>query len=308
MNHLRTCAIVLAVSVLSPSSAGAETDARDYEAPIYLPSGSTIALAYFRHISTSDTQDLTENLTLFRAVHVLKFDHLIVVPFDMYLPIVDVTLFAPTPEPGLTTTVHSSGIGDLTYLPSIGYYVDEDKQGTHTYVGFTPYITAPVGSYESTRIINIGGNRWTFQPQIAVGQRFLKMFTAEVVANVLISGTNDKLLVPGVPPDLGFQSLQQDAIWGAELHVAADLSPNFYTSLDYYYKASGRAHFDLALPTGTMDTTYSGAFHLHSLRYTFGVRIEKTSLLLLQFQEDLAATDRASLSRYVGVRFSHAIL
>jgi len=300
MTYLRSLAIVAVALVLPVASARAETDARDYEGGVYLPSGTTVAAAYFRHQSTSDTQSLTQDLALFRAIHFLKFDNLVVVPFDMYVPIVDVSVYEAPP----IGTLHTSGMGDLTYLPTVIYVLPQDKD-THTYFGLTTYITAPTGSYKGDRLVNIGGNRWTFQPQIAVGQRFLKMFTVEAVGNVLFAGTNDKALIPTPIGLLSDQKLKQDPIWGAELHVSADLSTTFYASLEYYMKHSGRAHFDLGLPTGAIDATYSEAQRLHSMRLTFGVRLEKASLLLLQFNEDIGRTNGASLGQFFGVRLSH---
>ena len=47
--------------------------------------------------------------------------------------------------------------------------------------GATLYVTAPTGTYDATRPVNIGDNRWRVQPQLAVGQRFLKALTVDLV-------------------------------------------------------------------------------------------------------------------------------
>jgi hypothetical protein len=294
----RSLAIAAALLALPAASARAETDARDYEGGVYLPSGTTVAAAYFRHQSTSDTQSISQDLALFRAIHLLKFDNLIVVPFDMYVPVVDVTVLEPI------GAIHASGLGDLTYLPTVSYVIPQDAT-THTYFGLTTYITAPTGQYKNDRFVNIGSNRWSVQPQLAIGQRFMKAITVEAVGNVLFATSNSQALVPGVPVALGLQTLKQDPIWGAELHAAVDLSTTFYTAVEYYLKQTGRAHFDLNLPTGALDTTYAASQRLHSLRLTFGVRLEKSSLLLLQLNEDVGGTGGASLGQFFGARLSH---
>lgn len=299
MTCLRTGSLTLVISLASLTAARADTDARDYEAPVFLPDGATATNTYVRHVTSSDKTNLVENEALFRVSHILKFGQLVIVPFDAYLPIVDVTVFAPTGTPGLTTAVNSSGLGDLTYLPSVEYFLPQGRIN-HTYVGLTTYVTAPVGSYKRTRAINIGGNRWTFMPQVAVGQRFLQVFTAELVASADFLGANDQIEVPMV----GRVTLHQDPIYGVEGHLAMDLSATFYTGLDYFFRSDGRGHIDLP---GAPDTQVVAADHVQSLRYTFGIRIEKTSLLLLQLQEDLVATRGASLGRFVGMRFSHVL-
>jgi len=298
MSYLRTGSLAVMLSLAAVPVAHAETDARDYEAPVFLPAGSTVTNTYVRHVTSSDKLELVENQALFRVSHIMKFGQLLVVPFDAFLPIADVTVFAPTGMPGLTTAVNSSGLGDFTYLPSIGYFLPQDPLN-HTYFGLTTYITAPTGSYKNTRPLNIGGNRWTFEPQLGVGQRFLDIFTAELVANVTLYGSNDQIEIPLA----GRQTLKQEATYGVEAHVAADLSPTFYTGFDYYFRSDGRNHVEV----GGSDIQLAPSDHVHSLRYNFGIRIEKTSLLLLQFQEDLGATGNASLGRFVGMRFSHVL-
>ncbi len=235
----RPCLLMLAISLAS-ATAGADTDARDYEAPVFLPNGSTAVNTYVRHVTSSDKLDLVENQALFRVSHIRKLGQLVIVPFDAYLPIADVTVFAPTGTPGLTTAVNRSGLGDLTYLPSIEYFIPQDRVN-HTYFGLTTYLTLPTGAYKATNPINIGANRWAFMPQLAVGQRAFGMLTAELVASVALYGGNDQVEIPIA----GLQTLHQDPTYTVELHVAADLSPTFYTSLDYFFRADGRGSIDL---------------------------------------------------------------
>jgi hypothetical protein len=43
------------------------------------------------------------------------------------------------------------------------------------------------------------------------------------------------------------------------------------------------------------------------MRSTFAVHVEKNTLVLLQFNQDVAETGRATISRFIGARISHAI-
>src|SRR5262249_47719221 len=118
--------------------ANSQSDGRDYDALAYLPNNTLVALTYFREASTSDKASYSQAQGIFRASYIMKFGNLSIVPFDALLPIVDVTVTAPYSPmmlPGLTTTLHTSGAGDFTYFPTIGYTIQENPETqTHTVV------------------------------------------------------------------------------------------------------------------------------------------------------------------------------
>jgi hypothetical protein len=304
---LKLCPAPIAVvltMVLGPSRAWAQipisqTDARDYEALTNLPNGSVAATGYFRHLSSADSTSFSESLAAFRGTYVLRFGNLAVVPFDAILPVVDVSVYEPLPPPGIgSTTLHASGLGDLTYLPTVGYSLTEDEAShTHTYFAFTPYITAPTGSYDAAKLVNLGDNRWRVQPQVVAGQRVLKALTLELIGNVVLYGSNDQFLVPGV----GTATLNQDMTLGMEAHVAADLSPTFYLSTSYYLASLGKRTIDT--PAGTAAVADSQT--IQTLRFTYGIKIEKGTNLLLQYNQDVAASGGASITQFFGARVAH---
>ena len=291
--------ILFVSSAAGAQTANTQTDARDYEALTNLPNGSVAAVAYFRDVSSSDSTNFTELQAVFRASYVLRFGNLALVPFDALLPVVDLSVYEPAPPPAVgSTTLHTSGLGDATYLPTIGYSVSEDDQThTHTYFAFTPYVTFPTGNFDATKLVNLGDHRWRVQPQIAVGQRFLKALTAEVIGNFVWYSANDEFLVPG----LGTTTMKQDLSAGMEAHLAADLSPTFYGAVSYYLAADGKRTIDT--PAGT--ATAADAQIIQSVRFTFGIKIEKGTNLLLQYNQDVAATGGASITRFFGVRVAH---
>jgi hypothetical protein len=292
---------VLAASLLAPSLANAQTsitqtDARDYEALTSLPTNSAAALGYFRHASSSDSSNYNESLANFRALYIVKFGDLALVPFDAMMPVVDVNVYEPAAPPNVgATTIHSSGIGDATYLPTVGYSKSEDDDShTHTYVAFTPFITAPTGNYSSTNVVNIGDHRWRIQPQLVVGQRFLKAFTAELEGNLVFYTDNTDF---GLPTG-GTATMKQDMTIGMEAHVGVDFSPTFYASISYYLDAIGKQ--TLQTPVGTSPLT--GEQTIQTLRFTYGINVSKGTNLLLQFNQDIEASGGATIGRFFGAR------
>jgi hypothetical protein len=292
--------LALYASSVHAQTANSQSDARDYDALAYLPKDTLVALTYFREVSSSDKESLTQTQGIFRASYVLKYGNLAIVPFDAILPVVDVAVYAPVPmQPGLTTTLHTSGVADLTYLPTIGYVIPENET-THTVVAATAYVTGPSGSYDASRLVNIGDNRWRIQPQVGVSQRFLKVATFDLIGSLAFYTKN-----PAFPTPQGFVTMTQNQTFGLEAHAAVDLSPDFYVSASYYLAAIGERDVE-SLPALPL-STYATEQTVQSVRFSFGIRAEKATLLLLQYNQDVEATGGASISRFIGARLSHAI-
>ncbi len=233
----------------------------------------------------------------------LKFGNLAVVPLDLQMPVVDATVYAPVPmSPGLTTTLHTSGVGDATYLPTIGYIVQEDEPThTHTVLAATAYVTAPTGNYDSSRLVNIGDNRWRIQPQIGVSQRFLKALTLDLVGSLTFYTENSNF---GTGPGQPVVTMKQNQTFGLEAHVTADLSPDFYMGASYYLASVGQRNIEATgLPLTQIDPEQT----VQSMRFTFGIHVEKATILLLQYNQDIEASGGASIGRFIGARLSHAI-
>lgn len=286
------------------SSAGAQvannqTDGRDYEALAYLPKDTLVAIAYFREASTSDTQSFSQSQGIFRASYVLKFGNLAIVPFDALLPVVDATVYVPLPMSPLRETLHTSGVGDATYLPSIGYIIPENET-THTYIAATAYITAPVGSYDSARPVNIGDNRWRIQPQIGVGQRFLKALTFDLIGSMAFYTDNAKF-GDGMG---GTVTMKQDPTLGLEAHLFGDLTPTFFLGASYYLAAIGQ---ESVVVPGAGTSPINDKETVQTTRFTFGIHVEKNTGVLLQYSQDIEASGGGSIGRFIGARFTHAM-
>jgi hypothetical protein len=323
MKYIRVFGAVLALSSIS-SAANAETDARDYDALAYAKNNSLVTLGYARAISTSDSQNLAQTLGLFRAAYVLKFGNLAVVPFDAFQPVADVTVYN-TPTPPMAGAMgmpaapsvfhissvldHVSGMADMTYLPTIAYIIPEGEGAhaldTHTFVAATVYFTLPTGMYDSTKLINIGKHRFSIQPQIAIGQRISQNFTIEAIGYAVFYTDNTAFQPPAMLP---LQTLKQSPTYGADAHFAANLSPTGYVSASYYIAANGRTFFDptvggqqVAVEATTVDQQT-----IQTLRFSYGWRVEKDSLILFQFNQDIEASGTgATISRFLGARVSH---
>ena len=277
-----------------------QTDETTRRSPIYQRTHWSRSRTFARHRRRTRRASARAQ-GIFRASYVLKYGNLAIVPFDALVPVVDATVYVPVPIPPAseaTLTLHTSGIGDVTYLPTIGYVIPENDT-THTVIAATAYVTAPTGSYDVSRPVNIGDNRWRIQPQVGVSQRFLKSLTFDLLGNLAFYTSNTKFGYPG-----GYVTMTQSSTLGLEAHLTADLSPDFYLGTSYYLAAVGQQNVEapgLPLKENRPEQT------IQTLRFTFGIRAEKATLLLLQFNQDIEASGGASIRRFIGARLSHAL-
>jgi hypothetical protein len=285
-----------------PTMARAETDARDYEALVALPNRAVAAVVYYRHVSSSDTQSYSQDIGVMRAAYVLRFHNLSFVPFDVVLPVADVTVHvAPPALGGLAGALHTSGIGDFEYFPTVGYLIPEGPVN-HTYFAFTPYFFFPTGQYDATHPVNIGANRYGFAQEANVGQRFLKIVNVELVGNIAeyTDNTNAQAAQMGAVIKGSFTQKPSGTFTA---HVSVDVAPTIYLSVSYYLTVPGEQHFVVNTPPIDVKTVQQQT--IHTLRFGAAIRVERATLLLLQYNQDVGTSNGASISRFFGGRVSH---
>ena len=100
-----------------------------------------------------------------------------------------------------------------------------------TIIGFTFRLTAPLGDYESEKVINIGTNRWSFAPGLGISQALGK-WTLEASATAAFYTDNTNF-------DNG-KTRQQDAIYSTQFHVTYSISKNIWAAISATYYTGGR--------------------------------------------------------------------
>jgi hypothetical protein len=75
-------------------------------------------------------------------------------------------------------------------------------------------VIVPLGQYDSTKLINLGTNRWSFRPEVAVSQRLRRWFL-EVAGGAWLFTTNDNFF--------GGQTLEQNPFY----YIKGDIIYNF---------------------------------------------------------------------------------
>lgn len=103
-------------------------------------------------------------------------------------------------------------------------------RGRRVNLGGSILVVAPTGSYDSTRVVNIGANRWAAKPQlglsIPVGERWL----FDVYAGVWLFAEN---------PDQRRQVREQTPLGTTEAHLSFNLSRRAWVAFNATYYRGG---------------------------------------------------------------------
>ena len=273
-------------------------DARDY---VPAPPGTFLFCAYYRHITAtnlynnghkvSNDFDLTENIGIFRPVYYTSIGTSWYGsgPFT-----IDPQALMPYGEAQVdgaavgNNQISTTGFADPVLLMTFwGVNAPEKK----LWVGFTPYITLPLGTYDRQKPLNLGGNRWVFRPELGV----VKGIGEKAYLDLIINGefyTDNTNFGAGANP----VTLKQDPVLGFETHASYDISKQWFVSLDYYYNYGG-------------ETTVAGVKQNdqqsnHGLGISFFWGIGDHNQLMLQYRDDFSVKSGPGTNTF-GVRWAY---
>ena len=134
--------------------------------------------------------------------------------------------------------VHRSGIGDvrlrfgLNFLGNPAVSPREFAQRTPTAVaGASLSLVAPTGQYESSRLVNVGSNRWALKPELGISHPIGDGFV-EASAGAWLFGDNREFL--------GRQRRSQEALYVLQLHAGYNFRPGLWLAFNGAYANGGR--------------------------------------------------------------------
>jgi hypothetical protein len=96
-------------------------------------------------------------------------------------------------------------------------------------------VIMPTGDYDSTKLVNLGSNRWVLNPEIGFSQTLGK-WILEVGLAAGIYGANDEYF--------GDSRLEQQDFFGLKVYVTRSFRPGFWISLGAGYGDGGATSID----------------------------------------------------------------
>jgi len=102
-------------------------------------------------------------------------------------------------------------------------------------VGASLQVSAPLGQYDSDKLLNIGTHRWSVKPEIGISKAW-GPFTLELATGATFYTDNDDFL--------GGKTLQQDLIYSVQGHLLYHFTRGVWGALDAVYYGGGRTTVD----------------------------------------------------------------
>src|SRR5215470_10730331 len=138
---------------------------------------------------------------------------------------------------GRTLSTDISGLGDPQVKFSLLLYggpalsLEEfESYSPDLVVGASFSVTAPLGQYDSNRLVNIGTNRWSFKPEIGIAKTWGPV-TLELAPSATFYTDNNDFLG---------RTLQRDPLYAVQGHVVYHTSFGLWAAVDATYYGGGR--------------------------------------------------------------------
>jgi hypothetical protein len=178
-----------------------------------------------------------------------------------------------------TSLPSSTGLGDLYLQGVINLFgapaLSAEEFATYkqeTVLSLLVGITAPTGTYDANRDLNLGVNRWN----VRVGLPFMvtigdwvpgEITTLEILPSVWFYGDNDDI------------KLSQDPMYTLEAHITRDITTSLFVSLDYFMQRIGESSINGAVN--------AAAHTSDSLGLTVGYMLNAQTQFQLRYAETL---------------------
>ena len=143
---------------------------------------------------------------------------------------------------GDTVTREIGGLADPRFRVSVNLYgapaltmkeFPAFRQGL--IVGAALQVSAPLGQYDDTRLVNVGANRWFFKPSFGASKALGPWILEGSAAVTLYTDNTDFF---------GGVTREQDPLYSAEAHVIRSFSHGIWGSLDATYFTGGSTKVD----------------------------------------------------------------
>ena len=147
----------------------------------------------------------------------------------------------------------ANGAGDLRMSLDVNFFgapalppAEFSGYRQRTIVGAGVLVIAPTGTYDSSKLINLGSNRWTFRPQVGIS-RAVGKWTFEGAASVWLFGDNNDFF--------GGNELSQERIYVAKGHLIYSFNPGVWFGFGFGYARGGTTRINGEI-RNTLQTNY----------------------------------------------------
>jgi hypothetical protein len=230
----RPIIICLALAVLHAYAFAQFTDPRNYQNTPVGINQLELAYAYVRSNTSIDTSFIVSGA---------KFNlNQGLIDYTRYFGLLHRTAWVEVSVPianlngsitGTDITGSTTGAGDSGYAAAIllkgGPALNPEQFAsaeTTTSIGLSLSTTAPTGQYDPNKLLNLGSDRWSFKPELAISKPFgpEQRWVFDAYANTYLYTNNTSYR--------GAQVLRQRGLFGLEGHISYTFNEKIWASLD----------------------------------------------------------------------------
>jgi len=198
------------------------------------------------------------------------------------------------------TNVHgaATGAGDSSFAwtallkggPALSVAEFADYKPT-TVVGISLTITAPTGHYNSNKLLNLGTDRWSFKPEIAMSHPFGReqKWQCDLYGHAYFFTDNTSYR--------GNEVLRQQPLPGLEGHISYFVVNNVWASIDALYSFRGET-----IVNGVNQNNEQKNFALGS---EVNISLNRQNSLVIQFAKALVHQNGPSITGFA-VKYTHS--
>ena len=139
---------------------------------------------------------------------------------------------------GMPRDREMSGLGDPRFRVSVNLVgapalsaKDFASYKQDLIVGVSLQVSAPLGQYDNSKLLNLGNNRWSFRPELGISKAW-GPWTFEIAPSVTIFGDNTDFF--------GGNVFAQAPIYAVQAHILYTFQSGVWMALDGIYFEGGR--------------------------------------------------------------------
>ncbi len=124
------------------------------------------------------------------------------------------------------------------------------KYEQDTIVGATVEVTAPGGQYDSSKLVNLGTNRWSIKPELGISKR-MGPVTLELASGIRFYTDNEDFF--------GGKLRSQDPVYSVQGHLIYHLTHGIWMAADATFYTGGQTRVDGLKNDDNLENSRAGA-------------------------------------------------
>lgn len=176
---------------------------------------------------------------------------------------------------GIDTSTVRNGLGDPLIAFSFNFLgspaLDAEKfrgYQSHTIMGFSLKVRAPLGQYNEKKFFNLGTGRWQFNPRLGIARSY-KRFVLEGYADAWFFTTNDNFY--------NGNTLEQKPMFALQAHLIYQIRRGFWGSISYGQSYGGETRLNGVANKNDQNNNRLGAALAFPIGTTQSIKVIYTS-------------------------------